>query len=119
MSAEARKKIPPVPAPAEPRPRRVRLAGALRSRGLLTSVPILLITTIAVTLNLASPADAATIFRKPLKVKSTVPESAPTPGTPPGRARPGPRRPCTGWSRVTPSAASLAGSACRPHPCSR
>src|SRR5512141_2834936 len=60
-------------------PRRLPFLEACRSRGLLASVPLVIISTIAMTLNLASPADAATIAKKPLKTRSNLPASVPTP----------------------------------------
>ena len=49
-----------------------------RSGGLLLSVPLALFSTIAMTLNLAPPAHAATIPKESLKPKKSLPESAPT-----------------------------------------
>ncbi|MDJ0323579.1 LysM peptidoglycan-binding domain-containing protein [Cryobacterium sp. PH31-AA6] len=52
-------------------------AGERRSFGRLATIPLVLISTIAIALNLASPADAATITKKPLKSRSTLPGVAP------------------------------------------
>ena len=49
-----------------------------RSGGLLLGVPLALFSTIAMTLNLAPPAHAATIPKESLKPKKSLPESAPT-----------------------------------------
>ena len=46
--------------------------------GRLASIPLVLLSTIAITLNLASPADAATIAKKPLKSRTNLPGVAPT-----------------------------------------
>ncbi|TFD33120.1 lytic transglycosylase [Cryobacterium cryoconiti] len=48
-----------------------------RGLGLLVTVPLVLISTIAISLNLASPADAATSAKKPLKSKSLLPGAVP------------------------------------------
>ncbi|MCU1441972.1 MAG: peptidoglycan-binding protein [Cryobacterium sp.] len=47
-----------------------------RARALLTSVPVVLVSTIAMTLNVAAPADAASLGKRPLKAKSASPERA-------------------------------------------
>jgi LysM repeat protein len=78
MSAESNS-IPAADAVPGDTPRRLTFLEACRSRGLLASVPIVIISTIAMSLNLASPADAATIAKKPLKSKSNLPASIPTP----------------------------------------
>ena len=49
-----------------------------RSGGLVLSVPLALFSTIAMTLNLAPPAHAATILKESLKPKKSLPEFAPT-----------------------------------------
>ena len=67
MSAES-DSIPARDAEPGDTPRRPTFLEACRSRGLFASIPIVIISTIAMTLNLASPADAATIVKKPLKV---------------------------------------------------
>ena len=77
MSAESG--IPAIDAEPSGTPRRRTLLEACRSRGRLASIPIVIISTIAISLNLTSPADAAPITKKPLKVKSTLPANAPTP----------------------------------------
>jgi LysM repeat protein len=56
-------------------------AGERRSLARLATIPLVLLSTIAITLNLASPADAATIGKKPLKSRSTLPGIAPTTAT--------------------------------------
>jgi LysM repeat protein len=78
MSAESNS-IPAADAVPGDTPRRRTFLEACRSRGLFASVPIVIISAIAMTLNLASPADAATITKKPLKSKSTLPGSVPAP----------------------------------------
>ena len=50
-----------------------------RTRNLLIGIPIVVVSTIAITLNLASPADAQTLGKRPLKAKSTQPESTTAP----------------------------------------
>ena len=42
------------------------------------TVPLVLISTIAISLNLATPAEAAAIARKPLKSKSLLPAAVPS-----------------------------------------
>ena len=54
-----------------------RHATERRGLGVLVTVPLVLISTIAISLNLASPADAATIAKKPLKSKSILPTAVP------------------------------------------
>ncbi|WP_241979351.1 MULTISPECIES: LysM peptidoglycan-binding domain-containing protein [Cryobacterium] len=44
----------------------------------MITVPLVLISTIAISLNLASPADAAAIAKKPLKSKSILPSAVPS-----------------------------------------
>ncbi|WP_241981706.1 LysM peptidoglycan-binding domain-containing protein [Cryobacterium sp. TMT1-19] len=56
---------------------RHRHATERRGLGVLVTVPLVLISTIAISLNLASPADAATIAKKPLKSKSILPTAVP------------------------------------------
>jgi LysM repeat protein len=51
--------------------------GERRGLGRLATIPLVLISTIAITLNLAAPADAATIAKKPLKSRSNLPGAAP------------------------------------------
>ena len=48
-----------------------------RGLGRLVTVPLVLISTIAISLNLASPAEAAAIAKKPLKSKSILPAAVP------------------------------------------
>ena len=50
-----------------------------RTRSLLIGVPVVLVSTIAITLNFASPADAQTLGKRALKAKSTQPESTTAP----------------------------------------
>ncbi len=52
-------------------------SGERRSFGRLATIPLVIISTIAITLNLASPADAATIAKKPLKSRSNLPGAVP------------------------------------------
>ena len=49
-----------------------------RGLGILVTVPLVLISTIAISLNLASPAEAAAIAKKPLKSKSLLPAAVPS-----------------------------------------
>ncbi|WP_233194128.1 LysM peptidoglycan-binding domain-containing protein [Cryobacterium sp. M25] len=56
---------------------RHRHATERRGLGVLVTVPLVLISTIAISLNLVSPADAATIAKKPLKSKSILPTAVP------------------------------------------
>jgi len=57
---------------------RHRQATERRGLALLVTVPLVLISTIAISLNLASPAEAATIAKKPLKSKSLLPAAVPS-----------------------------------------
>ncbi|MFT2816581.1 LysM peptidoglycan-binding domain-containing protein [Leifsonia sp. A12D58] len=50
-----------------------------RTRSLLVAVPVVLVSTIAITLNLASPTYAQTVGKRTLKAKSTQPESTTAP----------------------------------------
>jgi len=66
----------PAPVPHEsskhsPAPTKVR-----RSLGAVASIPLVVVSTIAIVLNLASPAQAATIAKKPLKSRTTLPQTA-------------------------------------------
>ncbi|TFC30918.1 LysM peptidoglycan-binding domain-containing protein [Cryobacterium sp. TMT2-18-3] len=56
---------------------RHRHATERRGLGVLVTVPLVLISTIAISLNLASPAEAATIAKKTLKSKSILPAAVP------------------------------------------
>jgi LysM repeat protein len=49
-----------------------------RGLGILVTVPLVLISTIAISLNLASPAEAAALAKKPLKSKSILPAAVPS-----------------------------------------
>ena len=49
-----------------------------RGLGILVTVPLVLISTIAISLNLASPAEAAAIAKKPLKSRSLLPAAVPS-----------------------------------------
>ncbi|TFC52060.1 LysM peptidoglycan-binding domain-containing protein [Cryobacterium shii] len=60
------------PSPAEGRHRQAS-SGTRRGLGILATVPLVLISTIAISLNLASPADAATLAKKPVKSRSNLP----------------------------------------------
>ncbi|WEO79029.1 LysM peptidoglycan-binding domain-containing protein [Cryobacterium sp. SO2] len=66
----------PAPAQADaarhrPTPTKVR-----RSLGAVASIPLVVVSTIAIVLNLASPAQAATALKKPLKARTTLPQTA-------------------------------------------
>jgi LysM repeat protein len=54
-----------------PAPTKVR-----RSLGAVASIPLVLVSTIAIVLNLASPAQAAAVAKKPLKTRTTLPQTA-------------------------------------------
>ncbi|TFC02814.1 LysM peptidoglycan-binding domain-containing protein [Cryobacterium adonitolivorans] len=47
-----------------------------RSIGAFASIPLVVVSTLAIVLNLASPAQAATALRKPLKSRTTLPQVA-------------------------------------------
>ena len=64
-----------IPAPGEGRHRQ---RTERRGLGRLVTVPLVLISTIAISLNLASPAEAAAIAKKPLKSKSLLPAAVPS-----------------------------------------
>ncbi len=64
--------------PGARRRHRLSPTGTHRSRGLLRGVPLVLLSTIAMILNLAHPADAATVQKNPFKATGNVPESVPT-----------------------------------------
>jgi LysM repeat protein len=50
--------------------------GVRRSLGAVASIPLVVVSTIAIVLNLASPAQAATALKKPLKSRTTLPQAA-------------------------------------------
>jgi len=50
--------------------------GVRRSIGAFASIPLVVVSTIAIVLNLASPAQAATALKKPLKSRTTLPQAA-------------------------------------------
>ncbi|PXA67437.1 LysM peptidoglycan-binding domain-containing protein [Cryobacterium arcticum] len=50
--------------------------GVRRSLGTIASIPLVVVSTIAIVLNLASPAQAATAVKKPLKSRTTLPQTA-------------------------------------------
>jgi len=50
--------------------------GMRRSIGAFASIPLVVVSTIAIVLNLASPAQAATALKKPLKSRTTLPQTA-------------------------------------------
>ena len=54
---------------------RRRPTGVRRSLGAVASVPLIVVSTIAIVLNLASPAQAATALKKPLKARTTLPQA--------------------------------------------
>lgn len=51
-------------------------SGVRRSLGAVVSIPLIVVSTLAIVLNLASPAQAATALKKPLKSRSTLPQAA-------------------------------------------
>lgn len=53
--------------------------GVRRSLGALAGIPLVVVSSIAIVLNLASPAQAATALKKPLKTRAAVPQAAVTP----------------------------------------
>ncbi|WP_165385034.1 LysM peptidoglycan-binding domain-containing protein [Cryobacterium sp. SO1] len=53
--------------------------GVRRSIGAFASIPLVVVSTIAIVLNLASPAQAATALKKPLKSRTTLPQAMPKP----------------------------------------
>lgn len=50
--------------------------GMRRSIGAFASIPLVVVSTLAIVLNLASPAQAATALKKPLKSRTTLPQTA-------------------------------------------
>ena len=78
MSANTSGLITTVVRPGKMRRRWISSTDFRRSGSLLLSVPLALFSTIAMTLNLAPPAHAATILKESLKPKKSLPEFAPT-----------------------------------------
>jgi LysM repeat protein len=62
--------------PAEAAKRRSTPTKVRRSLGAVASIPLIVVSTMAIVLNLASPAQAATAVKKPLKARTTLPQSA-------------------------------------------
>jgi len=56
--------------------RRQAKTGVRRSWGAVASIPLVLVSTVAIVFNLASPAQAATALKKPLKTRTTLPQAA-------------------------------------------
>jgi LysM repeat protein len=50
--------------------------GVRRSLGAVASIPLVLVSTLAIVLNIATPAQAATVAKKPLKTRTTLPQTA-------------------------------------------
>lgn len=61
--------------PAEAPRHRPTPTGVRRSLGAVASIPLVVVSTIAIVLNLASPAQAATALKKPLKARTTLPQA--------------------------------------------
>ncbi|WP_233199738.1 LysM peptidoglycan-binding domain-containing protein [Cryobacterium sp. N22] len=66
--------------------------GMRRSIGAFASIPLVVVSTLAIVLNLASPAQAATALKKPLKSRTTLPQVAvkPVQAVQPAAATPAP-----------------------------
>jgi len=66
--------------------------GVRRSIGAFASIPLVVVSTLAIVLNLASPAQAATALKKPLKSRTTLPQAAvkPVQAVQPAAATPAP-----------------------------
>lgn len=62
--------------PAEAARHRPAPTGVRRSLGAVASIPLVVVSTIAIALNLASPAQAATALKKPLKSRTNLPSAA-------------------------------------------
>ncbi|TFB88127.1 LysM peptidoglycan-binding domain-containing protein [Cryobacterium algoricola] len=79
MTAQSSRIVRP-PTGSEPAPARRHKSTGVRSRalGLFAALPLAVVCSVAISLNLASPAQAATLSRKPLKVPAQLPASAPT-----------------------------------------
>ncbi|MEB0003452.1 LysM peptidoglycan-binding domain-containing protein, partial [Cryobacterium sp. RTC2.1] len=79
MSAQSNRIVRP-PASGELVPARPRKSSAIRSRalGMFAALPLAVACTVAIGLNLASPAEAASLSRKPLKNPAQLPASAGT-----------------------------------------
>jgi LysM repeat protein len=65
--------------PAEAARHRPTPTGVRRSLGAVASIPLVVVSTIAIVLNLASPAQAATALKKPLKARTTLPQAVSKP----------------------------------------
>ncbi|MGY4856655.1 LysM peptidoglycan-binding domain-containing protein [Cryobacterium sp. AP23] len=65
--------------PAEAARHRPTPTGVRRSLGAVASIPLVVVSTIAIVLNLASPAQAATALKKPLKARTTLPQAVAKP----------------------------------------
>jgi LysM repeat protein len=61
--------------PAASARRRSSPTGVRRSLGAVAGLPLVVVSTIAIVLNLASPAQAATALKKPLKARTTLPQA--------------------------------------------
>jgi LysM repeat protein len=61
--------------PAEAAKRRSTPTGVRRSLGAVASIPLIIVSTVAIVLNLASPAQAAAAVKKPLKTRTTLPQA--------------------------------------------
>ncbi|MCU1447011.1 LysM peptidoglycan-binding domain-containing protein [Cryobacterium sp.] len=62
--------------PAEPARHRPTPTGVRRSLGAVASIPLVVVSTIAIVLNLASPAQAQAALKKPLKSRTNLPSAA-------------------------------------------
>jgi LysM repeat protein len=61
--------------PAEAAKGRSTPTGVRRSLGAVASIPLIIVSSVAIVLNLASPAQAATALKKPLKTRTTLPQA--------------------------------------------
>ena len=79
-------------APSSSARHRPATTGVRRSIGAFASIPLVVVSTIAIVLNLASPAQAATALKKPLKSRTTLPQVAvkPVQAVQPAAATPAP-----------------------------
>jgi LysM repeat protein len=75
-SAKADSPVETTGSPAEAVQRRSTPTGVRRSLGAVASIPLVLVSAIAIVLNVASPAQAATAQKKPLKARTTLPHAA-------------------------------------------
>lgn len=78
MSVDKSRVNTTVELPGKVRRRWLSSTGVRRSGGLLLSVPLALVSSIAMTLNLTPPAHATTTLKESLKPKRSLPESAPS-----------------------------------------